>query len=76
VFQRQAIVYFGTIIHDDEVVTTLTMMMNICDSFKQTTNATLLSKSILKNQNQSQWYSTNTLGVKNNISNHKMKKYI
>jgi len=52
VFQRQAIVYFGTIIHDDEVVTTLTMMMNICNSFKERmTNATLLSKSISKNQN-------------------------
>jgi len=45
VFQRQAIVNFGTIIHDDEVVTTLTMMMNLCNSFKQMTNTTLISKS-------------------------------
>jgi len=34
----------------DEVVTTLTMMMNLCNSFKQMTNATLLLKSISKNQ--------------------------
>jgi len=42
VYERQAIVDFGTIIHADEVVTTLTMMMNLCNSFKQATNATLI----------------------------------
>jgi len=33
VFQRKTIVDFGTSIHDDEVVTTLTMMMNLCKCY-------------------------------------------
>jgi len=53
VFPRQAIINFGTIIHDDEVVTTLTMMMNLCNSVKQMINAI----EIIFNENENRYRS-------------------